>query len=165
MADAYLCLMKSELQTIIYNLQASLSGEPWYGKSVYTLIDQVHPALVYRKPQETGHSLIELLYHMLTWSVFTLQRIKGEKESDMPAFEALDWRTIDPQAHTWSSVTNDFRETNEQILQLLQTKEDSWLDEKVDYRNYKFRSLLHGITQHHIYHAGQIAYVSKLFQS
>ena len=157
--------MKSELQTIIYNLQTSLRGEPWYGKSVYTLIDQVHPALVYHKPQETGHSLIELLYHMLTWSVFTLQRIKGEVESDMPEFEAMDWRTIDPQAHTWSSVIKDFRETNEEILKLLQSKEDSWLDEKVDYRNYKFRSLLHGITQHHIYHAGQIAYVSKLVQS
>jgi hypothetical protein len=44
----------------------------------------------------------------------------------------------------------------------LKKKEDAFLEEKVDYRNYNFRFLLNGLVQHDIYHLGQIAYVGKM---
>ncbi|HUR10991.1 MAG TPA: DinB family protein [Flavitalea sp.] len=154
--------MKTELETIILTLRNTLSGKPWFGKPVYTILEEVHPALVYKKPLETGHSMIDLLYHMLTWSEFTLARIRREEEKDMEAFDKKDWRIIDPLEHTWGKGIKNFRNTNDSILGVLEAKSDDWLNEKVDYRDYNFRTLLSGISQHHIYHAGQLAYVSKL---
>jgi uncharacterized damage-inducible protein DinB len=89
--------MNKELQSIIRNLQNVNTGQPWYGRPVYEMLDEINPAIVYTKPDENSHSLIDLLYHMITWAEFTLRRIEGDKEKDMAASEKLDWREIDPK--------------------------------------------------------------------
>ena len=55
-----------------------------------------------------------------------------------------------------------FKVTHDLIIELLGTKDDKFLSGKVDYREYNFKFLLHGIIQHDIYHIGQIAYLKKL---
>ena len=88
--------MNKELQSIINSLQRVNTGQPWYGRPVYEMLEEIDPTIVYKKPNKQ-HSLIELLYHMITWADFTLKRIEGDKEKDMAAFEKLDWREIDPK--------------------------------------------------------------------
>jgi hypothetical protein len=73
----------------------------------------------------------------------------------------MDWRQIDPEKHTWEKGLAELKTIHEKILQLLEEKDDEFLKEKVDYRNYQFRYLLNGLMQHNIYHAGQIAYITK----
>lgn len=153
--------MKNEIAAIIENMKTVLDGEPWFGRPVFNLLNEIHPALVFKKPNEDAHSLIDLVYHMNVWAEFTLKRIKGEKETDWNDFEALNWRLIDPLVHTWSKALEELRDLHDQIISLLQEKEDSFLDDKVDYREYNFRFLLNGLIQHNIYHIGQIAYVKK----
>ncbi|MEO5564229.1 MAG: DinB family protein [Chitinophagaceae bacterium] len=152
--------MNLETHSIIQNLQKVNSGAPWYGRAVYELLDEVDPAKAAIKPNQSGHSLLDLLYHMLTWAEFTLNRIEGKKE-DLFAFDELDWRTIDLSQHTWEKGLASFKLTHEKIIKLLEKKEDAFLEEKVDYREYNFRFLLNGLIQHNIYHHGQIAYISK----
>ena len=89
--------MNKELQYLITTLQSTLQGEPWYGRSVYSILEEVDPSGAYVKPGETEHSLIELLYHMITWAGFTLQRLQKSQEPNDPQ---LDWREIDPVEHT-----------------------------------------------------------------
>jgi uncharacterized damage-inducible protein DinB len=151
--------MTKEVQSIIHNLQRVNSGTPWYGRAVYEILDEVDPAKAAIKPN-SGHSLLDLLYHMLTWAEFTLHRIEGGKE-DMASFEELDWRTIDPSKHTWKKGLDTFKLTHDKIIKLLEKKDDSFLKDIVDYREYNFRFLLNGLIQHNIYHLGQVAYVSK----
>ncbi len=154
--------MNKEVQSIIRNMQNVLTGEPWYGRPVYSLLEDIDDAVVYMKPENTGHSMIELLYHMLTWAEFTLKRIRKEKAMDLRAFEKLDWREIKPAVHTRENGLAELKKVHEEIIQELQTKNDDFLKEIVDYRNYNFRFLLNGLIQHNIYHAGQVAYVQKL---
>lgn len=101
---------------------------------------------------------------MNTWAEFTLKRLEKDEEKDMAAFEKLDWRDIDTNEHTWEKGLAQFKVTHDLIIELLATKEDKFLSEKVDYREYNFRFLLHGIVQHDIYHLGQIAYAKKLIE-
>jgi uncharacterized damage-inducible protein DinB len=114
-------------------------------------------------PRDSEHSLVELLYHMLTWAEFTLNRIKKDTINDLAATEKLDWREIDPQIHGWEEALSAFIATHQEIVAILETKTDDFLEEKVDYRNYNFRFLLNGLIQHNIYHIGQVAYLKKLF--
>lgn len=152
--------MKKELQSIIQHLETTLDGEPWFGRSVYELLGEVETSYAYEKPFGS-HSLIELLYHMLTWAEFTLKRIERDQVNDMKAFEKLDWREIDPMVHDWDEALAAFIATHQQIVAILKTKDDSFLDEKVDFRDYNFRFLLNGLIQHNIYHSGQVAFLKK----
>ncbi|MBC7948565.1 MAG: DinB family protein [Chitinophagaceae bacterium] len=156
--------MNKEINSIIRNLENTLDGEPWFGRSIYALMREVDAAKASTKPNEQSHSMIELLYHMITWSQFALKRIEKDQVNDMAAFEKLDWRDIDPQIHGWEDGLSEFIATHQEIIAILQTKTDEFLQEKVDYRNYNFRFLLNGLIQHNIYHVGQIAYLKKLLE-
>lgn len=151
-----------EIQSIIKNLENTLDGEPWYGRPVYAILREIDSSIAYQKPTPGSHSLIELLYHMLTWAEFTLKRIEEDKVNDLAAFEKLDWRDIDPKIHDWDEALAALIATHQQIIALLHTKDDAFLKEIVDFRQYNFRFLLNGLIQHNIYHTGQIAYLKKL---
>ena len=151
-----------EIQSIIRNLENTLDGDPWYGRPVYAILREVDSSIAYKKPTPGSHSLIDLLYHMLTWAEFTLKRIEKDDINDLAAFEKLDWREIDPKLHDWDEGLAAFIAAHQQIIALLHTKKDTFLDEIVDYRQYDFRYLLNGLIQHNIYHLGQVAYLKKL---
>ena len=153
--------MNQEIKTILQNLQTVTNGEPWYGRSIYDILEEVDPEQVDIKPGNSGHSLLELLYHMLTWMEFTIKRLEESKEMDDVETDKLDWRIIDPKKHTWEKGMAAFRKANEEIENLLGKKNDSFLDKKVDFRRYDFRFLLNGLIQHNIYHLGQITYINK----
>jgi len=156
--------MNKELQSIIRNIENVNNGEPWFGRPVFALLEEVDESIAFIKPNDNSHSCIELLYHMITWAEFTLKRIEKDDINDMAVFEKLDWREIDPQIHGWAEGLKQFKEIHAAIIRLLKEKgeDDKFLEEIVDYRNYKFRFLLNGLIQHNIYHAGQIAYVVKM---
>lgn len=153
--------MNKEMQSIIRNFENTLDGTPWFGRPVYAILREVDTSIVYKKPTPDSHSLMDLLYHMLTWAEFTLRRIEKDDQQDMAAFEKIDWRTIDPVIHNWDDALGAYIATHQQIIAHLQTKNDDFLSEIVDFRNYNFRFLLNGLIQHNIYHLGQVAYLAK----
>lgn len=154
--------MNKEIQSIIRRFENVNAGEPWFGRAVFTILEEVDPKKVYEKPNGTEHSLIELLYHMNTWASFTLKRLEKDEEMDMAAFEKLDWRRIDPKQHTWKKGLAELRSIHKKIINILKKKEDIFLKEIVDYRKYNYRFLLNGLIEHNIYHLGQVAYLKKL---
>ena len=154
--------MNKEIQSIIRRIENITSGEPWFGRAVYIILEEVDAKKAYTKPDNTEHSMIEILYHMITWAGFTLKRIERDDDMDLAAFEKMDWRIIDPKTHTWKKGLTEFKSIHKKIIQLLNKKDDAFLKEIVDYRNYNFRFLLNGMMEHNIYHLGQIAYLKKL---
>jgi uncharacterized damage-inducible protein DinB len=154
--------MNKEIQSIIRRIENTNNGEPWFGRPVFILLKEVDQAKVYSKPNNTGHSMIELLYHMITWADFTLKRIEKDNGMDMAAFEKMDWREINPKLHTWKKGLAEFKAIHKKIAVLLNKKDDAFLKEIIDYRKYNFRFLLNGMIEHTIYHSGQIAYINKL---
>lgn len=154
--------MRTEIGSIIGHLENVLSGEPWFGRAIYDMLDEVDSKKVFQKPNGTEHSMIEIIYHMITWADFTLKRIEKDANYDLTAAEELDWRLINSKTHTWKKGLAEFKKINQQIIKLLRKKEDSFLDEKVDFRKYNYRFLLNGMIEHSIYHLGQIAYISKM---
>jgi uncharacterized damage-inducible protein DinB len=153
--------MNKEIKSLISSFKNVLSNEPWYGKSVYTILEEAGTGDVYYKPDQTSHSMIEILFHMNTWAEYALSIIKHEEPDKSKAIEALDWRTINPAEHNWEKGFAQFKSVNEKIIELLNTKDDLFLGQNLQDKNYNFRFLLNGLIQHHIYHAGQIAYIKK----
>ena len=154
--------MNTEIKIIISSLQNVNSGTPWFGRAAYEMLDEVNPGNVFIKPGNTAHSLIEIMYHMITWADFTLKRIQKVKINDLAAAENADWRKIDMKVYSWKKGLSEFKGIHNKIISLLKEKDDSFLNEKVDYREYDFKFLLNVLIQHNIYHLGQIAYLNKM---
>lgn len=158
--------MNSEINTLIQRIEMVNTGEPWFGKNVYKILDEVKTEKstlsVTLNKGEPSHTCQELIWHMNTWAEFTLKRIEKDTDYDPAAAEKQDWRTIDTIFETWRKGVSTFKELQQKIIDLLKEKEDSFLDEKVDYREYNFRFLINGMIEHNIYHAAQIAFAYKL---
>jgi len=154
--------MQRKIEAIIKRLETVNSAEPWFGRAVYSLLEEVNSRKVYIKPNNSEHSLIEILYHMITWAEFTLKRIEKNKIKNPTTAEELDWRRIDPKVHTWKKGITEFKAIHKKITELLKKKDDDFLNEIVDYRKYNFSFLINGMIEHNIYHSGQIAYLNKL---
>ncbi len=146
----------------IRHMEDVANGQPWFGRAVFELLKEVDTSKVFTRPAGKEHSMIEILYHMITWLSFAEQRILGNREQDLKTFEKLDWREIDPAVYSWEKGIAELNTIHQNIISLLKKKEDKFLEEKVDYREYNFDYLLTGVTEHTIYHIGQIAYINKL---
>jgi len=156
--------MNARIQTLILRLEEVLKDEPWFGRSVYAILKEVNPKKVYAKQTDVTHSIIEQLYHMITWSAFTLRRINKEDVNEPELTEKLDWRIIDPEKHTWQKGLKEFKNIQKAIIESLKKKDDAFLNEIVAYRSYSFEYLIRGLIDHHIYHLGQIAFLNKMLE-
>lgn len=156
--------MNKETQSIIRHMENVNSGEPWFGRAAYSILEEVDIKKVAVKPNGSEHSMLELLWHMNTWAAFTLKRLEKDTEQDMAAFETLDWRQLNPKQHSWKKGLTEFKAIQKQIMKILKKKEDTFLKETVDYRKYNYCFLLNGMIEHNIYHLGQIAYLNKLLK-
>ena len=154
--------MNKEIQSIIRNIENTMNGEPWFGRSVYSMLEEADPSKAFIRPNENSHTLADLLYHMLTWAEFTLKSLEKAGEEEIRSIEQLDWRQIDPTVHSWEKGLNELKSIHEKIILAIKDKDDEFLSKTVEFRKYKFRFLLNGLIQHNIYHIGQIAYVKKL---
>ena len=154
--------MNKETQYIIKSFESTLSGQPWFGRAVYEILEEVDEAKVNINPNGSDHSMIILLWHMNTWADFVLGSLENKTVDEMKAIEANDWREIDPKTHTWEKGIDQLKSTHKKIIDLLNQKDDDFLSEIVPTRKFNFRFMLNGLIQHNIYHLGQVAYVKKM---
>lgn len=157
--------MSAEIQFIIHQLKDAYEGDPWFGRCIKSLILEVDEELAFQK-WKGQHSVLELLWHMITWREFTISRLKKNGSLQLHYFEENDWRTLDHEDKTlWRKGIVALEATQRELLHLLEQADDGLLSEAVAERSYDFRKLLHGIIQHDIYHVGQSAYLRKLYSS
>jgi uncharacterized damage-inducible protein DinB len=157
--------MNKEILQISSLLQDSFSGDPWYGRSVKSLLKDVSEIDVFEKPNGQ-HSILELLWHMIIWREFTINRWRNDNKKTTSYFEENDWRDLDHDDKSlWKKGLQRLDETQSELIEVLEQQQDNIINETVPGRTYNFKKLLYGIIQHDIYHVGQIAYLTKLLQN
>lgn len=157
--------MNKEILYIIERLRDAYEGDPWFGRNVQSLLSEVDEKTAFVKP-EGQHSIVELVWHMITWKEFTVSRIRNDNKIPMRYFETSDWRQLDHSDSTlWKKGLQRLDEVHRELVNLVQQQTDELLDQTVSERTYDFRKLLNGIIEHDIYHAGQIAYIRKVVDS
>jgi hypothetical protein len=73
-----------------------------------------------------------------------------------------DWPPIpDLSAKAWQNAIQQLFKTKDEIAFAIEKFGDARLTETVPGRKYDFYFLFHGIVQHSLYHAGQIALLKK----
>lgn len=153
------------LKQIEKQLALIYDGDPWYGESIRTVLEETDPALVFNFPGNGVHSIAELLTHMLAWREFTEQRLKGEIDYLPEQDQTFRWKQLTTdKGRLWEILQSRFHANQHTLLTLLRHHDDSLIEQKVAGKSYTFGYLLTGLLQHDIYHLGQIVYIQRMLE-
>jgi DinB superfamily len=156
----------TEVDRLADLLDRVLTGDPWHGPSVESLLSDVTAGEAIRKPVPGGHSIRELVLHMTGWALEVQARLGGAEAGepaagDWPAIRQADEASWDRDRRTLFAVCAD-------LATAIRQAAPSVLDEPVlDHRDRvagtglsKYLTL-HGLVHHTVYHAGQIAQLRR----
>lgn len=72
-----------------------------------------------------------------------------------------DWPEAGAGEREWAAAKRRLLETSERLARAIEGLGDGRLREGAPGREYSFYYLLHGVVQHSLYHAGQIAMIRR----
>ena len=111
------------------------------------------------RPVTNAHSIWELVLHISAWERACLRRLHGDRAQ---LTDEEDWPPIsNTSQQAWEETKLTLRLGNDELRKAIAKLEDSMLDLPVMKDMSSFYVTLHGIIQHDLYHAGQIAILKK----
>ncbi len=150
-----------ETKKLADQLRRSYEGEAWHGPALCELLDGVTADRAAAKPIAGAHSIWELVLHVEAWEREPLLVIGG-KAFEILAGEA-DWPPVrETSAEAWRATLERLESTTRELVAAIRAMDDAKLNESAGGREFNFYFLLHGVVQHNLYHAGQIALLKKM---
>jgi len=149
---------------LIEEFEKVCSGQPWYGSPIYDILGQVTFETAYERPVKNGHTIAEIILHMLSWTEEVIDRL-NEKPASLPL--SGNWpEPGTPDEYKWKMWIDDLKLVDVNLVRTIRDfPEDKWnepiIDERGDEPVTTYKELVEGFIQHQVYHAGQIALLNK----
>jgi uncharacterized damage-inducible protein DinB len=156
--------METTSTILTKELEKALSGQPWYGEPIYTILDKVTFEMAYER-QGHAHTIAEIVLHMFSWTEEVIDRM-NEKPASLPV--SGNWpHPGELDENKWGLWLADFKLVNVNLAKTIQDfPEEKWDEPIIDERNTEpvttYKELIYGFIQHQIYHAGQIALLTRI---
>ena len=150
----------TETARIADQLRHAFEGGAWHGPSVLELLADVDAATAVAHPLPDVHSIWELVLHIAAWDDAVNRRIvtrKAVKLTDAQNFPPVK----DKSKVAWNEALAGLEKTHVGLARTVAALPDARLTERVPGKSYNLYFMLHGVTQHELYHAGQIAILKK----
>ena len=152
--------MTAEADRLDDQLRRALEGEAWHGPAVLELLAGVSAAQAASHPIPGAHSIWELVLHIASDYDLVLRRLSGDGR-ELTAAE--DWPPCPPfTEENWRRTVEDLGRLNERLRQAVRDFPVERLDDRlVPESPYSAYTQFIGVTQHNLYHAGQIALLKR----
>lgn len=149
-----------EAAGIADQLRRAFDGSAWHGPAVLELLADVDAETAAARPIADVHSIWELLLHIAVWDNAGMVRLTGKKwqPTGLHNFPAVPAK---PTEAAWRKAIAATKRTHEKLIKTVAGLPESRLRDRVPGKRYDFYHMLHGIAQHELYHAGQIAILKK----
>ncbi|HEX9006436.1 MAG TPA: DinB family protein [Bacteroidota bacterium] len=152
--------MSTEVNRLEELLRRALEGEAWHGPSVLELLAGLSAAQAASHPIAGAHSIWELVLHIASDYDLVLRRLAGNGR-ELTAAEA--WPACPPSTEEdWEQTVEELTRLNRKLRQAVRDFPVEHLDDplvpEVPYTAY---TQFIGVTQHNLYHAGQIALLKR----
>jgi uncharacterized damage-inducible protein DinB len=155
--------VSTELERLEEQLQRSFDGEAWHGPSLRETLDGVTAEEAAQHPIPGAHSIWELVLHLAGTYSLILRRLNGDA-TDLSPEE--DWPTVEaPTAANWTAAVNVLRSLNEQLRAAVRRFNQDALDHLMGNRKYTAYAQFIGVSQHDLYHAGQIVLLRRALRA
>lgn len=139
-------------------LRRAFDGSAWHGPALLELLADMDAATAVAKPLP-AHNIWELVLHITVWDDAALRRLAGEKYQ--PTGLANFPLSPKPTESAWRKAIANTKRTHETLVKTVAALPESRLRDRVPGKRYNFEHMLHGVVQHELYHAGQIALLKK----
>ena len=151
--------MAGEVHRIEDQLQRAFEGGAWHGPSVLEVLEGVTAAKAAARPVAGAHSIWEMVLHIAAWKGAVRRRLQGEP---VELTDAEDWPAVrDTDEAAWAAAQEKLRSGHQALRRAIAKLSDARLKEEVPGKDYTHYHLAHGVIQHDLYHAGQIALLRK----
>lgn len=151
--------MSTELERIQDQLKRAFEGGAWHGPSVLEVLKDVTAGQAVARPLPGAHNIWDLVLHIAAWEDACRRRLEGDRAE---LSDSEDWRAI---SHTneaaWEQVKTLLIEGHRRLRAAIAATDESRLDEPILPGMPSVYVTLHGVIQHDLYHAGQIAILKK----
>jgi uncharacterized damage-inducible protein DinB len=150
----------SEIKRIKDQLKRAFDGEAWHGPSVSEVLAGVTAEQAAAHPVTGAHSIWEIALHICAWERIGRKRI--EEWVPMEVTPEEDWPPVpETSEHAWKNALNRLRLNHLALEEMIVRLDETRLQDQVPGTPYNVYFLLHGVIQHDLYHAGQIALLKK----
>jgi uncharacterized damage-inducible protein DinB len=150
----------SETKRIKDQLTRAFEGEAWHGPSVFEVLAGVTAEQAAAHPVAGAHSIWEIALHICAWERIGRRRIDEWVPIEVTPEE--DWPPVgETSEHAWKNALNRLKLNHVTLEEVIARLDEAKLQEMVPGTPYNVYFLLHGVIQHDLYHAGQIALLKK----
>lgn len=149
-----------EPERIADQLRRVLEGGAWHGPAVLEVLAGVTPEQAHARPVPGAHTIWELVLHLGGAYQLVLRRLGGDPA---PLANDEDWPPVPaPTAENWRAAVEGLRVLNEEVRRAVAGFDPARLDGPlVAEPPYPAYVQFIGLTQHDLYHAGQIALLKR----
>jgi uncharacterized damage-inducible protein DinB len=152
--------MATETHRLNSQLKRAQEGQAWHGPSLRELLEGVTAEQASAKPIPNAHSVWELVNHIIAWEEITKRRLEGAEEVEIP--DEINFPSVtDASEAAWQSTLQSLETSHRSLRESIRKIDDAKLEEITPGTSYSIYFLLHGLIQHDLYHAGQIALLKK----
>jgi uncharacterized damage-inducible protein DinB len=148
------------IERILDQLNRAWGGPSWTGVDIRPLLDGLTDAQARAHPLPNVHSIIELVAHMSAWMDVVSIRLTGEAKEPTPE---EDWRDVTQLL--WADALEELENAESRLSDAVARMSVDDLDRIVAGHEYTMYVMVHGVIQHNLYHAGQIAILKKVVLS
>ena len=149
-----------EAQRLAEQVRRSYEGGAWHGPSLGELLEGVTAEEAARRPLPAAHSIWELVHHVEAWEREALLTLQGKTYESHSGDR--DWPPVaTTTAESWQAALERLRSASLALVAAIGEIDDHKLEEVVAGREFTYYVLLHGVVQHNLYHAGQIALLKR----
>ena len=151
--------MAREVERVLGELQRAFEGDAWHGPAVLELLRDVTAEQAAARPIAGAHSIWELALHIAAWESAGRRRLEGDR-AELPDEENFP-QVNDTSEVAWQQTIERLKDGHRNLRDAVARLDDSRLDEPILDGMRSVYITLHGVIQHDLYHAGQIAILKK----
>jgi len=150
-----------ETARILDQLHRAYEGPAWHGPALREVLADVTWQTAALRPIPGAHTIWELVLHLTVWISVPTRRLEGAEIPTLPSDE--DWPAPPaPSESAWREALDRLADRQRDLESAVRDLPDDRLREKVlGDIPYSIYTMLHGVVQHNLYHAGQIALLKK----
>jgi uncharacterized damage-inducible protein DinB len=155
----------NEIKLIVEMLRQTFHGRAWHGPSFIDVLNEVDKARAVERPIEGRHTIWEIVNHCSFWMNAVTRTLHGESMPDIKSNG--DWPKTRNTDEDWTQAQEKLKKAYEELVNSIKILTEDQLKQKVQgsYNGQPYtityRRMLHGISDHNTYHAGQIAVLRR----
>jgi len=160
--------MKVLIENIIRQLQEIQEGKIWIGTNFHKKFNLISEAAAFKVVHKGTHTIAEIIAHLTIWRNETCLKMKTAKGS-ITDENGADWADNSLLKQIgWDKIKDDYENSLTELIALLQTKNDDFLNEMyydTDYKDhFEYQFLINGMLHHDLYHLGQLGLLIKILK-